>query len=180
MSNPVHCTEQPCRENFQSFLLRTMAKFDERLAQLEAVVLIMLVVAMTVVVFLQIFYRYVLAQPLYWSEELARYLFVWLSILGAALGLQKSGHFGLDLLFLRLPEKVRRYAKILISILMGTVIAVILLQGVALVQKTALQDSPAMEIPMSWAYACLPVGAALMAVHLLTIFIKDWKSGKLE
>jgi TRAP-type C4-dicarboxylate transport system permease small subunit len=159
---------------------RTMTRIDGRLAQLEAVVLIMLVVAMTVVVFLQIFFRYVLGQPLYWSEELARYLFVWLSILGAALGLQKSGHFGLDILFLRLPEKGRRFTKVLIHLLMGVVILFIFIQGVTLVQKTALQDSPAMEIPMSWAYACLPVGAALMAFHLLTIFFKDWNNGKLE
>ncbi len=152
---------------------RTMVKFDERLAQLEATILIMLVVAMTVVVFLQVFYRYVLTQPLYWSEELARYLFVWLSILGATLGLQKSGHFGLDILYRRLPEKGRRYTQWLIHLLMGVVIFVILFQGVTLVQKTAHQVSPAMEIPMSWAYACLPVGAALMAVHLSVIFIKD-------
>ena len=157
-----------------------MTRIDELLAQLEATVLIMLVVAMTVVVFLQIFYRYVLTQPLYWSEELARYLFVWLSILGATLGLQRSGHFGLDILFLKLPGKGRRYTKFLIHLLMGVVILVILIQGITLVQKTALQDSPAMEIPMSWAYACLPIGAALMAVHLLTIFFKDWNNGKLE
>ena len=159
---------------------RTLVKFDARLARLEAAVLITLVVAMTVVVFLQVFYRYLLTQPLYWSEELARYLFVWLSILGATLGLQKSGHFGLDIFYRRLPEKSRRYARYAIHVLMGVVIFVILFQGVMLVQKTADQVSPAMEIPMSWAYACLPVGAALMAIHLLTIFFKDWYHGKLE
>src|SRR3990170_7727102 len=100
---------------------RTMAKFDERLAQLEATVLILLVVAMTVVVFLQIFYRYVLAQPLYWSEELARYLFVWLSILGATLGLQRSGHFGLDIFYQMLPDRGRRALEFVIHLLMGTV-----------------------------------------------------------
>ena len=105
---------------------RTLIKFDERLAKIEAAVLIMLVVAMTVVVFLQVFYRYVLTQPLYWSEELARYLFVWLSILGATLGLQRGGHFGLDILCRRLPEKGRRYTQWLIHLLMGVVIFVIL------------------------------------------------------
>jgi TRAP-type C4-dicarboxylate transport system permease small subunit len=60
------------------------------------------------------------------------------------------------------------------------VILVILIQGVKLVQATVLQKSPAMEISMGWAYACLPVGAALMAIHLVVIFFKDWKNGKLE
>ncbi len=56
---------------------------------------------------------------------------------------------------------------------MGVVILVLLVQGIVLVEKTAAQQSPAMEISMGWAYACLPVGAALMAIHLLVIIIKE-------
>jgi TRAP-type C4-dicarboxylate transport system permease small subunit len=50
---------------------------------------------------------------------------------------------------------------------------VLIAYGITLVEKTALQESPAMGIPMSWAYACLPVGAALMAIHLLVIFLRE-------
>jgi TRAP-type C4-dicarboxylate transport system permease small subunit len=154
-------------------LLRALTKFDDILAKAEAAALIALVAVMTVVVFLQVLYRYVLTQPLHWSEELARYLFVWLSILGATLGLQKRGHFGLDFFFRMLPEQAKRRMGFFIHLLMGAVVIVILVQGVTLVQKTFLQKSPAMEISMSWAYACLPVGAALMGIHLLVIIIKD-------
>lgn len=152
---------------------RTLARFDNILAKAEAAVLIALLVVMTVVVFLQVVYRYVLTQPLHWSEELARYLFVWLSILGATLGLQKQGHFGLDIIFRMLPKQAKRCMGFLIHLLMGTVVLVILVQGITLVQKTVHQESPAMGISMGWAYACLPVGAALMAIHLFVIFFKD-------
>ncbi len=154
-------------------LVRALTRFDNFLAKAEAAVLILLVAVMTGVVFLQVVYRYVLAQPLHWSEELARYLFVWLSILGAALGLQKRGHFGLDIIFRMLPKQTKRYMGFLIHLLLGAVVVVILVQGVTLVQKTALQESPAMGISMGWAYACLPVGAALMAIHLTIICLKD-------
>jgi TRAP-type C4-dicarboxylate transport system permease small subunit len=153
--------------------LRVLTKFDDILAKAEAAALIALVAVMTVVVFLQVLYRYVLTQPLHWSEELARYLFVWLSILGATLGLQKRGHFGLDFFFRMLPEQAKRCMGFLIHLLMGAVVLVILVQGITLVQKTILQESPAMGISMSWAYASLPVGGALMAVHLFVIFLKD-------
>jgi TRAP-type C4-dicarboxylate transport system permease small subunit len=153
--------------------LRVITKLDNLLAKAEAVVLITLVAVMTVVVFLQVVYRYVLTQPLHWSEEMARFLFVWLSILGATLGLQKRGHFGLDFFYRMLPNKGRRFLQFIIYLLMGCVILVILVQGIKLVQTTVLQESPAMGISMGWAYACLPVGAALMAVHLLVIFIND-------
>ncbi len=153
--------------------LRALTRFDNLLAKAEAAVLITLVAVMTVVVFLQVVYRYVLTQPLHWSEELARYLFVWLSILGATLGLQKRGHFGLDFFYRVFPDKGRRFLQFLIYLLMGGVILVILVQGIKLVQVTMLQESPAMGISMGWAYACLPVAAALMTIHLLVIFIKD-------
>jgi TRAP-type C4-dicarboxylate transport system permease small subunit len=156
-----------------------ITRFDDLLAKGEAVVIIAMVGIMTVVVFLQVVYRYVLTQPLHWSEELARYLFVWLSILGATLALQKRGHFGLDVLFRIFPRQLKPYMTVFVHFLMGIVIFVILVQGMTLVQKTALQDSPAMGIPMSWAYACLPVGGALMAIHLIVIFLKDWNKGSL-
>jgi len=161
-------------------VLRTLTKLDNALAKGEGAILIALVSVMTVVVFLQVVYRYVLMQPLHWSEEMARYLFVWLSILGASLGFQKRGHFGLDLFYRMLPNRGRRILEWIIYLLIGTVIFVILAHGIKLVQKTIPQESPAMGISMGWAYACLPVGAVLMAVHLLVIFFKDWKNGRVE
>jgi TRAP-type C4-dicarboxylate transport system permease small subunit len=56
---------------------------------------------------------------------------------------------------------------------MGIVIFVILFHGIILVQKTALQESPAMGISMAWAYASLPVGGALMAIHLIVLSLKE-------
>lgn len=154
-------------------VLRIISRFDDNLAKGEAAVLIAIVGVMTVVVFLQVLYRYVFAQPLQWSEELARYLFVWLSIMGATLALQKKGHFGLDLFYKMLSSRFRRIVKFLVYLLLGIVIFVILFQGIILVQKTALQESPAMGISMGWAYASLPVGGALMAIHLIVISFKD-------
>jgi TRAP-type transport system small permease protein len=159
---------------------RALIKLDDILAKGEAVVLIAILALMTVVVFLQVIYRYVLTQPLHWSEELARYLFVWLSILGAAHGLQKRGHFGFDALFRMLPKRAKTYVDILIYALMGAVIFVMIVDGMTLVEKTLPQESPAMGICMGWAYASLPLGGALMAVHLVAILLKDTTNGYLE
>lgn len=153
--------------------VQKLAKLDNTLAKAESWVLVSLVVLMTLVVLLQVIYRYLLMQPLHWSEELARYLFVWISILGAALSLRRRGHFGTDFLFKMLPARWRRRVAFLIFMLMGVVVMVLLTQGIVLVQKTADQESPAMEISMGWAYASLPAGAALMAVHLLVMILKE-------
>jgi len=153
--------------------VRKLTKFDDFLAKGEAWVLIAFVATMTVVVLLQVIYRYLLTRPLHWSEELARYLFVWISLLGASLSVQKRGHFGMDFFYRMLPEKGRRFLLFFTYLLMGAVMVVLLIYGIGLVQKTAAQQSPAMEISMGWAYACLPVGAALMSIHLLVIMLKE-------
>ncbi|MHC1728430.1 MAG: TRAP transporter small permease [Syntrophobacteraceae bacterium] len=153
-------------------LVRTVTRLDDVVAKGEQWALMALVVVMSVVVFLQVFYRYLLAQPLQWSEELARYLFAWISLLGAALSVRKQGHFGVDYFFRKLPASGRRILTLLIYFSMGTVIVVLLFHGILLVLKTAAQRSPAMEISMGWAYACVPVGAAFMFIHLLSIMLR--------
>lgn len=154
-------------------LLSILSRLDDYLGRGEAAALIGLLVIMTAVVFLQVIYRYLLAQPLHWSEELARYLFVWLSMIGASLAVKKRGHFGLDLLSRKLAGKRGLRLEPLICLLMAVPAAVILIWGIGLVGQTVSQESPAMGISMGWAYACLPAGGALMSFHLLVIFLKD-------
>lgn len=150
-----------------------VTKFDDALARGEEWVLIALVLAMSGIVFLQVVFRYVLAQPLQWSEELARYMFVWTTLLGAALGVRNSVHFGVDFFVRMLPAGGVRLFTLLTYLVMLIVIAVLLVHGFILVQKTAAQRSPAMEISMAWAYACVPGGAALMLIHLLSLMVRE-------
>jgi TRAP-type C4-dicarboxylate transport system permease small subunit len=140
---------------------------------LEAEVLITIVTAMTVAVLLQVIFRYVFNHPLSWSEELSRYLFIWIFLLGASFAVHRRSHFGMDSFFKMLPDKGRHFLIFIIDLFMGVVILLILVQGIVLVRNAAAQLSPAMRISMSWAYASLPAGAALMAIHLFTIFLKD-------
>ena len=156
-----------------SGFLDKLGRVDSALAKGEAWVLVGLVTLMTIVVFLQVVFRYFLVRPLHWSEELARYLFVWISLLGATLSVHRRAHFGMDFFVKMLPERWRRGLTLLICLLMEVVVVVLLVEGTALVRKTADQLSPAMEIPMGWAYACLPVGAALMGLHLLIIMLRE-------
>ena len=76
---------------------------DRVVAGIEASVIAVLVAVLTAITFAQVATRYVLGDPLIWSEEAARYLFVWVSMIGAALAIREGGHFGLDLLIRRFP-----------------------------------------------------------------------------
>jgi len=86
-------------------LLRVIAiRLDDWVACLETVAVILLMALLTAVTFAQVVTRYLLGDPLIWSEEAARYLFVWVSMIGAALALREGGHFGLNLLIRPMPQ----------------------------------------------------------------------------
>src|SRR5258705_1122430 len=67
----------------------------------------LLIGAMTVLVSVQVFARYVLNDTPPWSEELCRYLFVWASFLGACVAMRRAAHLGVDSLVVRLPPAIR-------------------------------------------------------------------------
>mgnify|MGYP003754244791 FL=1 len=127
--------------------------------------------------FLQVVFRYLLARPLSWSEELARYLFVWVSLLGAAAGVGSSMKQGLDILTRYFPQKVQRVIDILVRASVIVFCGILVSKGIELTKIVHLQKSPAMRLPMSWVYSAVPVSAALMIFIAVTEFLSELGKG---
>jgi TRAP-type C4-dicarboxylate transport system permease small subunit len=117
-------------------------------------------------VFMQVVFRYVLRRPLSWSEELARYTFVWISLLGAAAVIPKSLTQGIDLLVKQLPESVQMVVGVITRLLMAVFCAILAFKGYELTGIVHMQTSAAMSLPMSYVYFAVPVSAVLMIVIL--------------
>lgn len=121
-----------------------------------------LVLAETAVLLTGVFYRYALHDPLVWSDELASILFIWLSMLGAVLALDRGEHMRLTAIINKCSEKGR--------IWLETVAAMVVCVFVVMVIHPAMDHSleqmaittPALEIPDGLRAAALPVGAILM------------------
>ncbi len=126
----------------------------------------LLMALITGVVFFQVLTRYVFQHPFDWPEELARYAFVWVSMLGGALALARGAHFSIDLLTTRFSPGVRRAAARGIHLLSATFCLVVAWQGAVLTWKVREQLSTAMEISMALPYAAIPAGFILMAATL--------------
>jgi TRAP-type transport system small permease protein len=112
--------------------------------------------------FVAVIFRYVLNDSLIWAEELARYLFVWLTFLGSAIALRRGLHIGLDLLLNAFPPKGRRALETLITCLICAFLGFVLYASVMVVQVTMRQRSSALQIPMGLVYLAIPVGCSLM------------------
>ena len=121
-----------------------------------------LLAALTAVVFSQVIARYVLQAPLSWSEELARFLLMWLSMLSAAYAFRKKSHFALRIVVERLPLRVRGAVAVFINAVVAAFFILIFYQGVKFVIGVSGHIAPALQIPMEVPFASVVVGSALI------------------
>lgn len=132
-----------------------------------AVMLLILGLVMTVTILLQVFFRFVVYVPLPWSEELARYLMIWMGMLGSVVALHEGRHIGIQVLVERLSARTRAWVTMLVKLTMIAFLGIILKEGLGLALFNMDQRSAAMEIPMLIPYAAIPAGAAMMIVDIL-------------
>ena len=142
-------------------------------AAVEKVLNIMVAVSFTILIaacVLQVFTRFVLNNSLSWTEELARYAFIWSNLLGAAICTQKSSHATVTAITDALPKKVQTVLKIAVNLIIILVAYVLVRYGWKVVMSTRMQLSPALRISMSYVYASAPGRGVLVifysAVHL--------------
>lgn len=123
-----------------------------------------LLVGMVAGVFLQVVFRYVLARPLSWAEELARFTFIWISMLGAAGAMPNILSQVVDFLTKKFPPFLQLVVEVLCRA--GTLFVCVLLvvKGIELTRVVHFQTSPAMGVRMSYVYSAVPAGMVLMTV----------------
>ena len=135
---------------------------------------------MTLIVFLQVFFRFVVKGSLPWSEELARYVMIWAVFFGASMGAKTGAHIGVEAFVNFFPKNIRRLMIIVSAAFTQVfcVIVCILSLQVAFRIFEMEQVSPAMEIPMYIPYLSVPVGAILMSLHFMQAAVTKWKTEK--
>lgn len=136
---------------------------------------ILTIAASTMIVstFLQVVFRFVFNAPLYWTEELSRYSFVYIVFIGAAWAGRQGMHLGVDYFTSKLPEKTRRCLKVVMDVLILVFSAVIVFVGISVVPINFRQLSPALNIPMGAVYAAIPIGFLLLFIYYLNHLMED-------
>jgi TRAP-type C4-dicarboxylate transport system permease small subunit len=121
---------------------------------------------MLLVLTAQIFSRYLLNRPLIWSEEMARYIFVWVAFIGASFGVRHKSHITLDFFVDRMPVGVQRVLGIVLNILAICAFAFLIPVGVLFTIDQIEIASSAMQIPMALVVVAVPIGAFLTCIRL--------------
>jgi len=131
--------------------------------------------AMTAIVLVAVFFRYVLGDALEWSEELSKFLMIWMTFVAAPLGLSQGGYIGINILPNALTGKPRLYH---LTLLFGRVIAVILTiifiwQGIELAWIARIQKAASMDLSFFWVYLAIPFGSVMIFAVVFEQFVAD-------
>jgi TRAP-type C4-dicarboxylate transport system permease small subunit len=155
-----------------------LRRLDRIVLQINRMVLIVALAVMSVIVFANVMLRYTTGDSILWSEEVARYLMIWLTYLGIGPVLRLGGHMAIDTLQAGLGEPRARPLRFLIVALMFAFCVVMVVVGIDFVDRTSIQSTPVTDIPFSYIAAAIPVGFALTLWHMLAVargFITDKK-----
>lgn len=122
---------------------------------------------MVCVMLLQVLSRYLFNAPLIWSEELTRYLFVWVTFIGAGYGVQKHLHIEMGLLFEKFPIGAQKVVQVLINLLSMVCYGYMIPYGWKFTISQHAIAATATGVPMSFVYAAVPIGCTLVVIRLI-------------
>jgi len=134
--------------------------------------------ALTIVIFLQVFYRFVLRAPLVWSEEMALFLFQWTVFMGAALAVKQRSHFGLDIFIQRLPPVIIKTLDKFGQVIIFCIALGMIYWGYQITRMTMLQLYATLKFPVGYCYLGILVSGFLMALFAVMNEIEDWRKEK--
>lgn len=144
---------------------------------LEEVLLVILLSLMSILIGSQVFMRYVMGNSLTWSEELARYCFIWATYIGVSYGVKCHAHISVTAISDLLPEKAQHILKIFAYVIFGVFAVLVMKEGWQLAMKifSFNQRSSSLGIPMGWIYLAPTTGFALVIIRLIQQILAEIK-----
>src|SRR5699024_3025401 len=143
--------------------------------------------AFIILINLQVFNRYLLpfiniANITTWTEELSRYIFVFVSFLGASLAIRKNETIEVSFIVKKLPINIQNIIEITNNVFMVFFSYFMVKYGIELIafQLETQQTTPAMAMPMAIPYSAVPIGFALIIIRTLQKLFVDTKGASLK
>lgn len=144
-----------------------MMRYWDRFIRIVDLASALCMVAMVGTVAVQIFLRYVFARPLFWADELANWLFVWVIYLGASVLVRYDAHLTVDIIIDRLSPRVNQWRRLIVNLLVLSFLILLFVQTIGLVKKFGATPSPAMNIPMAFFFGCAMLFATIGVIEYM-------------
>lgn len=145
--------------------------FRKNLDRILGHALVLIMAVMVVNVLWQVFSRYVLGTPSSFTDELARFLMIWIGVLGAAYVAGRNGHVAIDVLARRAGSKNQKRLKQLVRVaIVFFCLFAMVVGGLRLVYVTYVleQYSPALGLPLPVVYLVIPISGLLIIYYKIS------------
>ena len=146
-----------------------MKTFEKYFLAFNRWALILILAAMSVIIFTNVVLRYSTSQSIEWAEEVARHMMIWLTFIGCGPVLRYGGHIAIDNLQDTLPTRLSQVLRVLIALLITGFCVFSIWFGLEYMDRTQFQSTPATQISFAWIYMALPLGMAMTLIHWLLI-----------
>lgn len=159
-----------------------MKKFIEVLDKVEEKVLTGMFMMMVSVIFFQVIMRFVFNNSSAWSEELGKFIFVWISWLGISIGHRRKEHIKITLLIDRLPDKLRIVFEMISETILIIICGITMYYGILMTTIQKNVPYAGIKISTSWGYLSLVIGCGLFIIRSLAIIselIKIFRTGEI-
>lgn len=157
--------------------MTVLEKMSSRINQWVEYLLFGLGFSMALLVAVQVFFRYILNQSLFWSEELARYMLVWLTFLGASAAYHRHAHPGVDVFYSRMTPGMRRICDVIIHLASISLFVVMVIYGYRFADFVRLQTTPALQLPKWIVLGIIPLSGAVFLLHGISFLVAALKRG---
>jgi TRAP-type C4-dicarboxylate transport system, small permease component len=155
-----------------------MEKAFDCLAKTLYWILVALGSALIVVVVLQVISRYILVKPIFWTEEVSRFLFIGITAFGAPLAVRSNQYIRLDIFLDRLGPRYQRIALIAMDIVVAAFLCIVAYYALNLIRVGRIQKSSVLRIPMSYMFSLMLLSPALTALFFLENAYKRFRARK--
>lgn len=146
------------------------------LGHLEEVLTAILLGIMLGSVGVSVFCRFILHQPLSWTEEVILVCMVWMCFLGSSVATKHNEHIFIDFVVALVPRRLARAMQITSMTLVTGVLVILIWQGALLVERTQEVTTIALGIPTMYMYLAIPISALLMLIHNLRNLVSAIRS----
>lgn len=161
-------------------IVETIKKINSGLMAAIRMILIIFGTVLTILVITNVILRYVFNSGISWSEEAARFLFIWCSFLGAMLGMNENAHMRLDFVVEKFPGVSRKVIEVIALLIMLVLVGVLFYGGIEVVITTWQIPTSALKMPKGLVYLCAPICFGyifLRSIGSIVEVISDKKEG---
>jgi len=139
------------------------------------IICIVFAMAMTTSTLTGILFRYIMVNPITWTEEFSRYTMIWMGLLGISIGVKHETHLGINFFYEFFPKNVKLILRYLIKLMIGLFFIVMLIYGIKMSVNGLSQISPALKMKMFYILIAVPITSGISIFHIIYLIVRDIK-----